>query len=294
MRPVNMIYDLSNLVWSTRHGVLTKKNKRKYVGLEKELLLFEVIQTMKRAHSRYVPNGILIACDGKNYWREDIYPAYKGNRDSERDEYYPIVNEVMALLIEFFNAVTNIPAVLINRAEADDIIAVASRLSRHKTVIVSSDKDFIQLLTKDVTLYAHTLKKDKERKSDDVGFDLFEKCIRGDLGDNIPSAFPNVRRTKLLEAWNSPVEMINLMETVSKVDGERVGDKYEFNKTLIDLHNIPSDLQQKITQEIADASIRTPRYTQLGILSWLGAQQLKSIASDMTKFAPIFKKGFIL
>ena len=32
---------------------------------------------------------------------------------------------------------------------------------------------------------------------------LFVKCVRGDAGDNIPSAYPGARETKILECFNN-------------------------------------------------------------------------------------------
>lgn len=287
-----MVYDLSNLVWSTRHSALVKKNKKSIEGFEREILLHEVLNTMKRAHDKYKPDGIIIACDSRNVWRKTIYPLYKANRDHERDEYIDVVYDVINTIIEFFNASTNVPALTVKQAEADDIISMVPKNTSQKIVIVSSDKDFVQLISPNVRLYAHTLKK--ERTTTDRGYDLFEKCIRGDIGDNIPSSFPRVRRDKLIQAWENPLDMINLMETKRKLDNKKVGEVYKFNKVLIDLNLIPTELKTDISNAIVDIVHDQNQYNQMNVLRFLGQNQLKNIAKDIDKYTPMFKKGFIM
>lgn len=145
-------------------------------------------------------------------------------------------------------------------------------------VIISSDSDFQQLIAENVVLYngiaglLYTNKgifdKDGNIAKNKHGQDLpvpdpewllFEKCLRGDDSDNIMSAFPGVRKTKLQAAFedrhNRGYNWNNLM--LSKwVDHEnrehRVRDDYERNRMLIDLSQQPADLVDKFDRMITD------------------------------------------
>jgi 5'-3' exonuclease len=99
----------------------------------------------------------------KGYWRRDKFPAYKGQRKHERDKNdfldFELVGRVMdefkqELIDNFQYKIIEVP-----KAEADDIIAVISKYhldneletsglfeEPQEIVIVSSDKDFHQLL----------------------------------------------------------------------------------------------------------------------------------------------------
>ena len=289
MKHTNVIFDLSNIAWIARHANLNKDEP-----FTRELLMYSVLNMIKFISLDYKATGILIACDASNGWRYDIYPQYKAQRDESRDEFYDEVKSVMNDLMIFFNTCTSIPAVKVARAEADDIIGVASKISPHDTVIVSSDKDFIQLIDHKTKLYSPPLRA--ERTTSDRDYELFLKCIRGDTGDNIHSAYPRVRETFLVKAWNDKNEMVNLMETKRKIDGVRVGDAYKLNRSLIDLNLIPKYIETNIIVELNKASIGEgySSYSQLKTLQFLGQNNLKKIADELSVYNNLFKKRFCL
>lgn len=94
---------------------------------------------------------VIIACDDFKYWRRQLFPYYKGNRKAEREKsefdwpmIFNTINSVKAELKEYFPyRVIQCPG-----AEADDVIATLAREfhQQEKVLIISNDKDFIQLL----------------------------------------------------------------------------------------------------------------------------------------------------
>ncbi len=77
-------------------------------------------------------------------FRNDIYPAYKANREAPPPELVP----QFALVREATRAF-NVPAIELEGFEADDLIAAYARLARaagRDVTIVSSDKDLMQLV----------------------------------------------------------------------------------------------------------------------------------------------------
>lgn len=283
----NLIIDVSNIVWATRYAEFKGQREAEFT---KELLTHSVIQNLISLHIKFKTDGILLACDGDNTWRKAIYPAYKATR--EKDMFFEEVCEVLQILQTFFSENTDTTCVKVEGAEADDVIYVATQLSS-QSVIVSSDKDFIQLLSNKTRLYASTM--NLERLSIDPKYDLFLKCIRGDTGDNIRSAYPRIRETKLKEAYEdvTRVKMMNLMETILP-DGKKVGDNYEFNRRLIDLTFCPLETQHKIKTKIEEQVSQNISVTQLQLLKALVDIKCPHLAREVGKSAGFYNRKFVL
>lgn len=103
---------------------------------------------------------IVIATDDKKYWRRDFFPYYKANRKTDREksdfDWTMIFNTISIVrdeLREFFPyRVIQVPG-----AEADDVVATLCKKfhNQEKILVVSADKDFIQLLRyPDVAIYS--------------------------------------------------------------------------------------------------------------------------------------------
>jgi hypothetical protein len=259
----------------TRHMMIKtpSRNARKD-PFATELILKELITFIVRFANDKKCDSILIACDSKKVWRKDIYPEYKNNGGSE-DIYYDDCIAAANLTKEFFADCTNASVISVPKTEADDIIGVFCAESEGvDNIILSTDRDFIQLINNRTRLYSPAQKKFRE--TDDADFDLFLKCVRGDRNDNIESAYPRVRETKLRDAWDNPLEMKNILETVRN-DGKRVGDVYTFNRKLIDLREQPDHIKQDIRDALEKSS--TNNFGELKIMGWLGKNNLKKFAS---------------
>lgn len=243
----NLIMDVNNSLWRIRHA--TKLNKSKKEPFVPQLLFIKFIEDMNVMFKKFQCTGVLCAFEGRNNWRKTVYPDYK-NKELD-DIYYEDVQEAIVMLRDFLEVHTSIHSMSVHSVEADDVIAVVCQKKHHNTecVIVSSDRDFVQLLKfNGVTLFSP--QQQEMRKTDDAEFDLFMKCIRGDPSDNIMSAFPRVRKTKLEEAfYGESMAYVNLMETINK-DGTKVGDRYQENKLLIDLEKQPVNLREAIIRDI--------------------------------------------
>jgi len=286
----NLIVDLNNLIFITRYASIKTPSrsqpKEEYVT---ELIFKETLGSIVYFANTFKADSVVIACDSSNVWRKDIHPEYKAGRDHD-DVYYRETIEAADLTKKFFRECTNAAVIEVPRCEADDIIGVFVQESEGvENVILSSDKDFIQLIDENTTLYSPAQKT--WRESDDGEYELFLKCIRGDRGDNILSAYPRVRETKLKEAWDDPYKMQNLMETVRK-DGQKVKDAFDFNTKLIDLSMQPDDIREDIVN-----ALNAPypsNYGELKMMAWLGKHNLKEHADMLSFKERPLKKKFIL
>lgn len=136
---------------------------------------------------------------------------------------------------------------------------------------------------------------------------LFLKCIRGDKTDNIFSAYPGVREkgTKttigIREAyadtgkgfsWNN----FMLQKWIDHEQKEqRVKECYEFNRTLIDLSQIPADIKSDCLETIADKTGRksVPAVEiGVGFMKFCGRWALKKIGDNSADFMPMLKAKY--
>lgn len=244
---VNLVVDLNNVAFTIRRSSLKepKGNQRKE-AFARELIFKEVVSHIVRFANKHKVDAIAIMCDSPNTWRKDIYSDYK-KKDHDEDVYYEDTINAINLVKEFFKTCTNGRTYQVPKTEGDDLIGFMALYSVGvHNLIMSSDRDFVQLLNDRTRLYSPPQKK--FRTSEDPAYDLFFKCIRGDTNDNIYSAYPRVRESVLKEAWADPYKMQELMETVRK-DGKKVGDVYNFNKSMIDLTLQPTWILQNILDE---------------------------------------------
>jgi len=130
---------------------------------------------------------------------------------------------------------------------------------------------------------------------------LFEKCIRGDTSDNVFSAYPGVRKTKLQEAFddrsNKGFAWNNLMlQRWLDHNGQehRVIDDYQRNVTLIDLTAQPDDVKKLIQDTIITNTNESKNIDQVGIrlLKFCNLFALQKIADSIQLYAEPFQARY--
>ena len=208
---------------------------------------------------------LIICCDSKHYWRRDYFPNYKANRKKDREDsphdwntIFECLNKIRDELKEHF------PYKVLNvyGCEADDIIATLIKSGQldNNTLIVSSDKDFIQLHSNSVDQYSPVSKKIINGK-DPVNY-LREHIIRGDRSDGVPNVM-SADDTFVTDKRQKPLRkatVSSLMEAMDKWEPEKLFQlakcpkdtwvrNWQRNENLIDLGRIPQDIMRKINKE---------------------------------------------
>lgn len=130
-------------------------------AVQPDLIRHMILNSIRKYKSKFGREygDIVIASDDKKYWRREQFPYYKGNRKADREksdfDWPMIFNSISTVRDElqehFPYRVLKVPG-----CEADDIIATLCKTfsDREKILIVSNDKDFIQLLRyQDVAIY---------------------------------------------------------------------------------------------------------------------------------------------
>ena len=168
------------------------------------------------------PTRVLIVWDGKggSSNRKNIDPNYKAQRATSRITHWGLYDnkeeETEALIGQLFRTQDYLEClplqqIVIDKLEADDIIAyLAKRASNaeKKVTIVSSDKDFYQLIDKNIQVYAPVKKKTFTMNNikEEIGvlpqnYNIV-KALLGDNSDNIPGVKGLGIKT-ILSEWKS-------------------------------------------------------------------------------------------
>ncbi len=178
----------------------------------------------------YDPEFMVVAFDrGKPEYRLQLYPDYKGHRpempDDLRSQFAP-ARDILAGL--------GIPCLEVDGVEADDVIAaVADKFASrsHECLIVTGDKDFLQLVNDHVRVLltrrgiTDMTEYDRDQVLEDLGLppELLAdmKGLMGDSSDNIPGVPGVGEKTaqKLLGQFDS-VE--DILENLDAVPGKRL------------------------------------------------------------------------
>jgi len=312
-----VLIDTANMFFRARHQSHRASDTWTKLGFAIHLTLMSANKVIRR----FGADHVVFALEGRS-WRKDYYEPYKKNRavaraalsetEAEEDKLFW---EAYDSLTKYLSNKTNCSVIRHPEAEADDVIARWIALHpQDDHVIVSSDTDYVQLVSDNVRQYNGitdeliTLKgifdakdqpvidkKTKQAKAPpDPAWLLFEKCMRGDTSDNIFSAYPGVREkgTKnkigLREAFsdrnNKGYNWNNLMlqKWMDHNNIEhRVRDDYERNRVLIDLTAQPDDIKAKVDQAIRE-QISHKDIGQVGVhfLKFCGRYELTKLSDQ--------------
>jgi len=216
-------------------------------SLHKHLFLSTLIANIKK----FEPEEVVIAIDDKNNWRKHIYPEYKANRKEKRDKdlfpwdlYYAYVDVFLAEVKEIFP----FKMIQIPYAEADDVIAILARNSPEKSVVITSDGDYIQLL-KEHRIRIWDPIKAQYMEDADPAKTLHIKILAGDSGDNVPNVKPKL-------GPKTAEKLIAGGELDKYLAENNLTANYERNKTLVDWDYIPDVVKKRILETYYDTQTK--------------------------------------
>jgi 5'-3' exonuclease len=293
-----------------------------------------VLNSIKKAWQDFNGSHVIFCLDGKS-WRKSVYPVYKLTRPTPQTpkevEEDAVFWEAFGELKEFLSTSTNCTILSHPELEADDLIAgVIQHHPYDNHVIVSSDSDFLQLVAPNVTQYnslnktvitptaittekgiplEFTIKSNskiglgKENPSfvppeHWIEYSLFLKCIRGDPGDNIFSAYPGVRlkgskkNTGLNEAFEDRITQgyawnnILLQRWTDHNGIEHiVSEDYERNKMLIDLTCQPPAIKQLIANTVTNITPKAVQQVGVRLIQFCNSYEMTKIVEHIHPYA---------
>ena len=171
------------------------------------------------------PKYLAVAFDaGKHTFRHDIYPEYKGTRKSMPDELRAQLPIIKNLLNQM-----NITSIEIPDIEADDIIGSLSKKYDVDKILISGDRDLLQLINphcrvwltqKGLTEIADLDEDGLKEKFGILPYQVIEmKAIMGDASDNIPGVKGIGEKTanKLISEYDN---LDNIYNNLDKITGK--------------------------------------------------------------------------
>ena len=245
-----------------------------------------VLNTLRLYRTKFVSEfgELILCCDDRKTWRKEIFPNYKASRKKTRaatsidwENLYECLNQLKEELTEWFPY----KLIQVEKAEADDVIAILVGLINERSLILSSDKDFVQLHQFNVRQYSPIQKKFVEG---DAKWSLHEKIIKGDVGDGVPNIMSddNVfvdegRRQKPItkkkvDAW---YELNPDMYCSSEMLRN-----YNRNKQLVDLGEVPESIRINITKRFETTTVGDRKR----LLTYFINHRLKNLTESLSEF----------
>jgi 5'-3' exonuclease len=225
----------------------------------RKMILNSIRYNYMRFKGEYGPE-LILACDDSSVkgWRKEVFPYYKVKRKKERQESpidWSLLYEVLEIVKLEIKESFPYPVVEVPRAEADDVIAAichanGTDFGGERILILSRDKDFIAL-QKYSNVRQFSPQDKKYIVTNDPEKSLKELIIRGDDGDSIPNilsvsdSFANgIRQKPMLEK-----RLAAFMQMDPQYYEEPIRERFRMNEQLIDLDNVPKDIQEAIILE---------------------------------------------
>lgn len=223
-------------------------------NIDIDLVRFATLRTIADINSKFKQEygEIVIAIDSKlKIWRKDIFPYYKQNRKEIKSKSKINWNQLLDYLNQIKDeliANLRFKVIEVDHAEADDVIGVLSRYcvsQNQQCLIVSRDKDFIQLQADNDLIKQYSLATDSFISNDDPRRFIFEQVLRGDRADGIPN---------ILSPADSFISKVHQKRLTQKMidsywlDRKQLDSnlRYQINKRLIMLNYIPKEIRDKV------------------------------------------------
>ena len=215
------------------------------------------------------PTRTIIVFDGKggSTRRRKIFPQYKMGRKMShrlnrthdfltREEEKKMMVFQLNRIVEYLECLP-LTIITMDNIEADDVIGYcAKHIFDNKSTIMSTDKDFLQLIDENIRVYSPTKKKmyDEEKIVEEYGISsqnfLLYRMLDGDVSDSIPGVkgvglksllkyFPFLENSHkytiqdVIKSAKAKKDIYKLCEEITKS-----GDQMVLNEKLMDLDNV--------------------------------------------------------
>lgn len=286
------LIDGSAYIYRAYHAVAPLSNsKGKYTHA-----VFGFINILRKLLREKNPQYMAVAFDSRGpVFRHEMYPDYKANRPAmpaDLAEQIPYIKQYVAA--------SHIPVLEQVGVEADDLIASAVehfRRAGHKVVIVSGDKDLLQLVDNEVTMWDPM--KDKvmdilevQKKYNVLPSQLLDCfALIGDSSDNVPGVAGIGPKTaeKLINQFGSLEKMY---ENISTLPQAKMVEKLTQGRDAAflarDLIRLKSDLA--VPADIAEYALGAP---DSGLLREIYTElDFASLLKEIETFTTIPRQGF--
>jgi len=278
-----ILIDLSQIMVASTMMSMGKDQTQVDVNMVRHMVLNSLRMYRQKYHNEY--GELVLCCDGRHSWRREHFPQYKASRKTSRDsdsrdwtQIFECLDTIKSELEEFFPY----KYIEIDDAEADDIIGFLAKTQDERIMIISGDKDFIQLQVRDNVDQYSPITKKIVYNSNPAKY-LKEHILRGDSSDGVPnflsadnSIVDKIRQTpitkKKVELWvdQEPEDFCN----------EEQLRNYHRNMKLIDLRYTPSN----IVAQVGSQFNKIPKGKRSDLLNYFIERKLNNLIQDIGEF----------
>ena len=255
--------------------------------LEEDMVRHMILNSVRMYRTMFNEDygEMVLAYDSKSYWRREFFPQYKSNRRKNREEDNKDWDSIFEVLNQIKNEIKEfLPYKVVETygAEADDVIAtLCKHYQSEKIMIVSGDKDFIQLQKYDnVSQYSPVTKKLVNGVDPNVY--IKEHVLKGDKSDGVPNVLsPDHTFTdELRQRPLTSKKMHDILATEIDDLNDELKRNYQRNFKLINLDNIPEKLELDILDDFKGASCGN----RSKLLNYFIEKRLTSLTENIGEF----------
>ena len=279
-----IIIDMNQIALAS---LMMNMNMNKSNTADEKMVRHMILNSIRLYRTKYFQEygEVILSWDSKHSWRRDYFPQYKASRRKGRqksdlnwDSIFEFLNRIKSEFKE------NLPYRFIEvyGTGADDIIAVLCKNFQDENImIISGDKDFIQLQK-----YSNVKQWSPITKKYINGYNphiyLKEHIFKGDTSDGVPNVLsPDNTFTdglrqrplgrKKIQTWLN-IDIDDLQDEVKR--------NYQRNNQLINLDNIPEDLEKEIMMDFCEAQCGD----RSKLLNYFIKNKLKELTESIGEF----------
>ena len=268
-------------------SVMMHLNMNKTIKPDGNMVRHMILNSLRMYRMKFCNEyGELVLCyDSKHYWRRDFYPQYKAGRKKTREKSEMDWNSIFECLNEIKQELKDTfpyKHLEVYGAEADDIIAALClelEFDNGKTLILSGDKDFIQLQKyRNVTQYSPITKKFVNGE-DPIQY-LKEHILKGDSSDGVPNVLsPDHTFTEGLRQRPLGKKKIEKI-LVEGYPNDEIVRNAQRNEKLIDLTKSPANIYIDCLKAYQEA----PEGDRSKLLNYFTQKRLTTLTESIGEF----------
>lgn len=215
-----------------------------------QLWKYFIIDSVYKSLFKGDVNEVILAVDDKKSWRKLYWERYKESRKGRRDSSkidWDLFHSVYRELTEEIQYNLPFKVLLVENAEADDIIGILVNKDNNEYVVISNDEDYLQLISDRVKLY-NPNKMTFMECADTESF-IVMKCLTGQAKDDIfniktPLDWPKGKR----KPGFGVVSAQKVIDSGYKkwLEENNLVERFNVNRTLIDFNRIPNVIKSRV------------------------------------------------
>ena len=255
-----------------------------------------LIKLMEDRSPEYV--GMFFDAKGPTF-RHERYKEYKANR--------PPMPEDMAMQIPYIKKVTeafNLPIFELQGYEADDLIGTLARKAEKEglnVVMVTGDKDFMQLVTDKAAIWDPMKENTIDQKSirENFGIEPHQMIdvqgLSGDTADNIPGVPGIGQKTALdlVKTYNSMQELYENLDAITKAKQRENLENFK-DQAFLSRELVTINTEVPVSLDLAKLKVTSPDKKKLGELyKTLEFRQLQQSVPDQADLSQKDYKGIM-